>query len=153
MSIKNILDNAVLNTRNNLRYLLSEGHLSISALASLMRMSKAFVSRWLTGDSTPSLKAVIAVCQIFDVKMDEFCLTDMTSGREERVNVGDITPEDSDEALVLAMFRSTSSFNKETVIRTLQAMCSSSQSTIDLTQSVFPPVPDDVNSYDDDEED
>lgn len=138
MSIKVLLDDAILNTRRNLRFLLDEGKLSISALASLMRMSKAFVSRWLSGESTPSLKAVIAVCQIFDVTMDEFCLTDMTREPDDNFMFDDMVAETNDEALVLAMFRSATEFDKETVIRTLQSMCSAPRSTYDLTQSVLP---------------
>lgn len=126
-------------TRRNLAYLIHSGNLSVSALADIVGVSKAYISRWISGGengSVPSLKLICEVCRAFEISMDQLCLTDLSNPNERCVE--SIVPKNTDEALALSMFSSLCTYDQDTVLRVLQSMLSnSSHATVEFDASVL----------------
>lgn len=133
-------DNVLLNTRDNLAYLLKAGNLTLTALSELLGVSKAYISRWISGDTIPSFKAVVGVCSIFEVPLYEFCSCNIQKSlNSENIHINNVSPKNDDDALALAMFQSLSEYDRETVLRTMQSFCSNdSASKGDFAKSVLP---------------
>ena len=66
-----MMDKVRENIRKNLARYLDQSGLNQRQLAQKLHISKAAVSAWITGITTPDLDSVIKVCEVFKVSADE----------------------------------------------------------------------------------
>lgn len=64
-------DNVRENIQKNLARYLDQSGLNQRQLAQKLHISKAAVSAWITGITTPDLDSVIKICEVFKVSADE----------------------------------------------------------------------------------
>lgn len=112
--------------RKNLKYLLNNGSMNMTVLAELTDLSRSFVSRWSSGKTKPSLKVILSVADVYNLTLDEFCYTDLEAAAKENIHVKNVVPTNDDDALGLAMFQSLSQFDRESILRIMQTLCTSS---------------------------
>ena len=80
---------------NRLYELRKQKGLSQEELANRLNVTRQTVSKWEVGDSTPDMEKLIALCDLFDVSMDEFVMG------KEAVNQENSSKTDSDEKKML----------------------------------------------------
>lgn len=52
--------------------LIEANHMSVPEVADKIKVTRQLVYRWLSGDSIPGIKALIALCHLFKVDMNFF---------------------------------------------------------------------------------
>lgn len=80
---------------NRLYELRKQKGLSQEELANRLNVTRQTVSKWEVGDSTPDMEKLIALCDLFDVSMDELVMG------KEAVKQENSSKTDSDEKKML----------------------------------------------------
>ena len=133
-------EQVVANMKANIRYLLSKGGISQSAVSTLSGVNKSILNRWAMDETYPgpSFKMIYYVVQTLNVNFNEFLYTRMED-KDNSASSSMILPESSDELLALRLFKALDGYEQDTVIRMLQCLVSSTQtSDRELRDAVIP---------------
>jgi transcriptional regulator with XRE-family HTH domain len=75
--------------KENLNFLLEERGMMKKFLAEKLKVSKANISRYLSGQTVPPIDKLIKLCDIFQVDLTDFVLSDLSVRNNEVRKVGE----------------------------------------------------------------